>query len=228
MNELKELPFWNILTESEKNRFSETARIRSIEKRESVYTANKGMSSMHFVLDGRVKVCRYFGDMREIILDLVPHGQFASFQPILDVPDEVEYAECVKRSVIVQVNARIVKNLMEQNAGFSSFMFQQLANRYNKINSRLSLVHPTVLIRKQIVTLLLELAANFGRSVGEEVIIEHGLSQHEMACMILRTRQSVTGVLRKLKRANLINYTRTSILVRDMEKLKRWPDLDIR
>lgn len=183
---------------------------------------------MHFVLDGRVKVCRYFGDMREIILDLVPHGQFASFQPILDVPDEVEYAECVKRSVIVQVNARIVKNLMEQNAGFSSFMFQQLANRYNKINSRLSLVHPTVLIRKQIVTLLLELAANFGRSVGEEVIIEHGLSQHEMACMILRTRQSVTGVLRKLKRANLINYTRTSILVRDMEKLKRWPDLDIR
>ena len=86
----------------------------------------------------------------------------------------------------------------------------------------MSMVHPMVLIKQQVVKLILELAEDFGRSVGDEVIIEHGLSHHEMAAIIHRSRQSVTGTMRLLKKEGLINYTRTSILVRDTEQLRTW------
>ncbi|MCF8459693.1 MAG: Crp/Fnr family transcriptional regulator [Flavobacteriales bacterium] len=191
-------------------------------RREVVYAETKGLYWMHFIIEGRVKVCRHFGDMREIILDVVPHGRIASFQPIVNTPDEVEFAEALRNCRIITINAQLVKDLMQENPAFSSFMFQQMAERYNKVISRLSLVHPTILIRQQVVSLIMELAEEFGRKVGDETIIEHGLSQHEMACMIHRTRQSVTGVMRQLKKADLINYTRTSVLVRDIKKLKAW------
>ena len=169
-----------------------------------------------------MKICRHFGDLRELIVDVIPEGRFVSFQPIVDTPDEIEYAETVLKSVIIQLDPRIVRDLLNENAQFSSFMFQQLTKRYNKVVSRLSMVHPMVLIKQQVVKLILELAEDFGRSVGDEVIIEHGLSHHEMAAIIHRSRQSVTGTMRLLKKEGLINYTRTSILVRDTERLRTW------
>lgn len=225
MTDLQELPFWSYLTEHQKSAMSENYQVRNFVRREVIYAESKGLYSMHFIVEGRVKVCRYFGDMREIILDVVPHGRFASFQPIVNTPDEVEYAEAVLTSKIITINAQLIKDLMQNNSVFSSFMFQQLAERYNKTVSRLSLVHPTILIKQQIVNLILELAEDFGRSVGDETIIEHGLSQQEMAYMIHRSRQSVTGVMRQLKKEDLINYTRTTILVRDMNKLKKWAEV---
>lgn len=215
-------PFWKTLSESQKRQFAESARLQTVDVRGSIYAPSKGIDAIHYVVSGRVKVCRYFGDLREIIIDLVPEGRFISFQPILDVPDQIEYAESVFTSTIIQVNAALIKDFMNDNAAFSAIMFQQLAHRHNKVNRKLSLVHPTILIRQQIVLLLLEFAESFGRKVGYEIEIEHGLSQHEIACMIHRTRQSVTGTLRKLKQANIINYTRRSILIRDVNQLIRW------
>jgi len=225
MTELQELPFWPYLTTHQKAAVSANSQLRKFAKREMVYAENKGVYSLHFITVGRVKVCRYFGDMREIILDVVPHGRFVSFQPIVETPDEMEFAEAVLTSKIVTINAQLVKDLMQENPLFSSFMFQQLAERYNKTVSRLSLVHPTILIKQQIVNLLVELAEDFGRPVGDETIIEHGLSHHEMANMIHRSRQSVTGVMRQMKKADFVNYTRTAILVRDMNKLKKWAEV---
>lgn len=224
MVELNVLPFWSCLTDNQKAAVSENSQVRNYSKREMVYAENKGLYSMHFIAEGRVKVCRYFGDMREIILDIIPNGSFASFQPILNTPDDIEYSEAILNSTIITINAQLIKDLMNDNAAFSSFMYQQLAHRYNKVTSRLSLVHPTILIRQQIVNLLLELADQFGRPVGDETIIEHGLSHQEMACMIHRTRQSVTGIMRQLKNEDLINYTRSTILIRDVNRLKAWTE----
>jgi CRP/FNR family transcriptional regulator len=218
----QDLPFWGLLTDSQQRLVGESYRIRRLNKREPLYTAGEAMHSMYFVFEGRVKICRHFGDLRELIVDVIPEGQFVSFQPIVDTPDEIEYAETVLKSVIIQLDTRIVRDLLNENAQFSSFIFQHLTKRYNKAVSRLSMVHPMVLIKQQVVKLILELAKDFGRPVGDEVIIEHGLSHHEMAAIIHRSRQSVTGTMRLLKQEDLINYTRTSILVRDVERLTRW------
>lgn len=220
----QDLPFWDLLTDSQQRLVLESYRIKNLNKREPLYTAGEAMHSMYFVMEGRVKICRYFGDLRELIVDVIPAEQFVSFQPIVETPDEIEYAETVLKSVIIQLDTRIVRDLLNENARFSSFMFQHLTNRYNKVVSRLSLVHPMVLIKRQVVKLILELAEDFGRPVGDEILIEHGLSHHEMAAIIHRSRQSVTGAMRLLKEKDLINYTRTSILVRDKQKLKSWSE----
>jgi CRP/FNR family transcriptional regulator len=218
----QDLSFWDLLTDSQQRLVSDSYRVKNLDKRVSIFTAGEAKHSMYFVVNGRVKICRHFGDLRELIVDVIPEGQFVSFQPIVDTPDEIEYAETVLKSVIIQLDTRIVRDLLNENAQFSSFMFQNLTNRYNKVVSRLSMVHPMVLIKQQVVKLILELAEDFGRPVGDEVIIEHGLSHHEMAAIIHRSRQSVTGTMRLLKQEDLINYTRTSILVRDVERLKKW------
>lgn len=221
-NKPQDLPFWGLLTESQQRLILESFRVKVLNKREPLYTAGETMHSMYFVVEGRVKICRHFGDLRELIVDVIPSGSFVSFQPVVETPDQMEYAETLMKSEIIQLDARIIKDLLNENPRFSSFMFERLTKRYNKVATRLSLVHPMVLIRQQIVKLILELAEDFGRPVGDEVIVEHGLSHQEMAAIIHRSRQSVTGTMRLLKKKDLINYTRTSILIRDVERLKKW------
>lgn len=225
MPDFSTLPFSNLLSDSQQRNLKDNLRVRTLNKREPLYTAGETVHSMCFVVEGRVKICRHFGDLRELIVDVIPSGSFVSFQPIVETPDEMEYAETLMKSEIIQLDARIVKDLLNENPRFSSFMFQRLTKRYNKVATRLSLVHPMVLIRQQIVKLILELAEDFGRPVGDEVIVEHGLSHQEMAAIIHRSRQSVTGTMRLLKKKDLINYTRTSILIRDVERLKSWPEI---
>ena len=223
----KDLPFWDLLTESQQKLVYESCRTRVLNRRELLYTPDKVMHSWYFVVEGRVKVCRYFEDFREMIVDLIPSDKFVSFQPIVQTPDEFEYAEVVLRTRVFQFDARLMNHLMDSNNRFASHVMQQLTERYNKVVSRLSLVHPMVRIRQQVVKLILELAEDFGRPVGDEVIIEHGLSHQEMAAIIHRSRQSVTGTMRLLKQEGLINYTRTSILVRDIRKLPLWKHDDL-
>lgn len=218
----KDLPFWELLTESQQNRLKGSYQLKRLYRRETLFTTKNQSHSVCFLIEGRVKVCRYFGDFREIILDVIPSGTFVSFQPIVDTPDEIEYGETVLASLMIHIDAHLLKDFMTENARFSAFVFQQLANRYNKVVSRLSLVHPSVRIRQQVVKLILEMANEYGRPVGHETVIEHGLSQQEMATMIHRSRQSVTGAMRLLKQEDLINYTRTEILVRDIDLLAKW------
>lgn len=214
--------FWKDLSLQEQKAFLNQSKTKEFKRRDPVIHSGDEGLYLYIVIEGRIKVGKYFADFKEIMTDLVYVGDVLSVQPLAEFKDRLEYAEAVMPSRILQLNVDFVRQLMTSNLGFSKYMFSQVTKKYNRINLRLALVHPTILIKQQFVELLLLMAEDFGRSIGVEVLVEHGLSQNEMASMLHRSRQSVTGVMCTLKKANIINYTRTSILIRDMEKLRTW------
>ena len=73
--------------------------------------------------------------------------------------------------------------------------------------------------RERIIEFLLDTASKDGRKVGYEVLVKHHLTQQDIANITGTSRQTVTSVFNDLKKSNQINFSRTSILIRDIANL---------
>ncbi len=74
--------------------------------------------------------------------------------------------------------------------------------------------------RTRIIGFLHEQAAKNGMKFADETLIRHGFTHQDMANITGTSRQLVTIVLNELKKENLINFDRSSILIRDLDQLK--------
>lgn len=219
---ITKLPFWGLLTDQQKETVQKASSLKKLEAHCSVFNPTTDSGSMMFIIKGNVKLCRNSNDDREIILRIIGPQQYISLQPIFGSTDLPEYAESVNECIILKTSATELKSLIQHDWQICQLFIGELSESYNRMVGRFIQTHQSVLIHTHVVDLLLELAQDIGRKVGDEVYIEHGLTQSQLASIIHRTRQSVTVVLNKLRGAELIHYTRTSILIRDMDGLKNW------
>jgi CRP/FNR family transcriptional regulator, cyclic AMP receptor protein len=73
--------------------------------------------------------------------------------------------------------------------------------------------------RERIIAFIKEQAAKYGVKYGDETLINHGFTHQDMANITGTSRQLVTIVLNELRKKKVLNFDRTSILVRDMKKM---------
>ena len=74
--------------------------------------------------------------------------------------------------------------------------------------------------RTRIVEFLKDAASWKGKKVGYETLIQTKLTHKDIAALTGTSRQTVTTILNELKEANVINFDRKRILIRDLEKLQ--------
>jgi CRP-like cAMP-binding protein len=73
--------------------------------------------------------------------------------------------------------------------------------------------------RTRVIEFLKDAASWKGKKVGFETMIPTRLTHKDIAALTGTSRQTVTTILNELKEANLINFDRKKILIRDLEKL---------
>ena len=73
--------------------------------------------------------------------------------------------------------------------------------------------------RTRIIEFIKDSATKRGRKIGYETLLKHCLTQQDIANLTGTSRQTVTSVLNDLRKSNLINFNRNSILIRDIAKL---------
>ena len=75
--------------------------------------------------------------------------------------------------------------------------------------------------RSRIIDFLLQLAQDKGVKVGFDTMVDHFLTQQEIANYTATARQTVSTVLNRLRDKNLIYYTRKKLLIRDLSLLRQ-------
>jgi CRP-like cAMP-binding protein len=73
----------------------------------------------------------------------------------------------------------------------------------------------------RVARLLIEIAEEHGRTTDNGIEIGVSLSQEELAGLVTTSRESVARSLTSLRRRGLITTGRRSVVVRDMEGLRR-------
>lgn len=185
-----------------------------------IYNPGEPADWVYFVVSGVVKTGTFNEDGKEVIKNILYPGEMFGELGLSGMMERPDFASTLKEAVeIIRVPVKILKELINRNPDVGLKMIEKLGERISRSEKRLErLVFDDA--RTRIIDFLLEQAKKNGKKFADETLIRHGFTHQDMANITGTSRQLVTIVLNELKKENLINFDRTSILIRDVDQLK--------
>lgn len=214
VNILKDLP------EDQQEFLNRYVQIKNFPKNTFVYNPGEEADWVYFVVEGVVKTGTINEDGKEVIKNILYPGEMFGELGLSGMTERPDFASSLKSSVeVMRLPVRILKELINKNPEVGLRMIEKLGARITRSEKRLEqLVFDDA--RTRIIGFLHEQAAKNGMKFADETLIRHGFTHQDMANITGTSRQLVTIVLNELKKENLINFDRSSILIRDLDQLK--------
>ncbi|MFT5018637.1 MAG: CRP/FNR family cyclic AMP-dependent transcriptional regulator [Polaribacter sp.] len=195
-------------------------QIKSFPKSTFVYNPGEEADWVYFVIEGVVKTGTINEDGKEVIKNILYPGEMFGELGLSGMIERPDFASSLKAAVeVLRIPVEILKELIKRNPEVGLRMIEKLGARITRSEKRLEqLVFDDA--RTRIISFLHEQAAKNGMKFGDETLVRHGFTHQDMANITGTSRQLVTIVLNELKKENLINFDRSSILIRDLDQLK--------
>ena len=184
-----------------------------------VYHQGDSPDYIYFLGEGTIKIGIQHNDGREMIKRILhPEAVFGESGIYSNDPYH-NFALALNSSVIVyRIPIGRFRSFVTSSPRLSRNALGMIGNRLTNTEKRLeSLVFKDA--RARIIEFLRQNAERHGRQVGYETFFKHNLTQQDIANFTGTSRQTVTSVLNDLRKANLIYFNRTGILIRDLTKL---------
>jgi CRP/FNR family cyclic AMP-dependent transcriptional regulator len=177
-------------------------------------------ADFYLLLSGKVKVYRHTRSAREAIVNVTGPG--AQFGPALvfdtgarttavQAMTDVRLARvatavihawvCERPRLIVEMIDVLTRQLESMDDTIADLMFDDVAGR----------------VAKQV----LALADKFGQVRDGELLVDHGLTQMELAQLVVATREGTNKVLADFERRGWIRVKRRGVVIIDRERLVR-------
>ncbi len=216
---LNELAIFNALDARDRTNLATHTQRKIIPKYTFIYEAGQSSNSIYFLVKGIIKIGNTGMEEREVIKRILYPGSMFGELVLFGEGKRQDYAKTMNQECeIYQMDARVVRRLMQHNHDLSLNMLNWIGGRLKKMENKLeAMVFKDA--RTRIIEFLKESADNIGRKVGYETLIKHSLTQQDIANITGTSRQTVTAVLNELRKENLIHFNRRSILIRDLSKL---------
>jgi CRP-like cAMP-binding protein len=194
---LRELPG------EEVERLRRASRHRDYDRGATIFTPESHPHSVYLLESGLARIYRLSKQGAETTFGYVAPGEvFGELTLFGDFPRE-SFAHAVRRSRVWKVPRESFQQLIVRRPSIAMEVTRQIGERLKRIENRVEdLVFRDV--RSRVAHILIELARDFGRGQGGEVLLELELTQSELATLVGSTRQTVNASLRELEQQGLV------------------------
>lgn len=206
-------------------RLEPMCRSRKFRRGDPVYLPADSAEAAMVLAEGRIKIGSATSEGKQTILAFIEPGELFGELEALDGGPREEFAEAAEKSTVILLPAEGLRMLMAADPDLALGVTKLIGVRRRRIERRLkSLLFRSN--RQRLVSLLLELAEQYGRPSsdppGTRLAIK--LSHQEMASVIGSTRETVTVVLGELQSEKLVSIGRRKIVVTNLNDLARAAD----
>lgn len=208
------------LAPEELRQLEAVSSVRRFQAGAPVYLPSDRSHHVLLVAEGRIKLCHFTGDGKQAILAFIEPGELFGELALLTGGAREEQAECVVASVVAAIPAEAIDDLMQRHADLSLGITKLIGLRRRRIERRLKYL----LFRSnrdRLISLLLELAEQYGVEEPAGLRLRIQLSHQDLASIIGSTRETVTLVLGDLQNEGLLQLGRRKITLLDREALAR-------
>ena len=211
---LEGLPYWQDLTEAERDMIRKTASVRLYSPGEILYGHNVNCLGMIHVLMGEVRASVLSREGREITLFRVGQGDncILSASCVLAHISFESTMMATMPSEILVVPAAVFEDLCQQNIHVRCFAYELAAHRFSTV----MFVMQMMLFSSLDVRLASFLLQEYGRNLGEAIRLTH----EQIAQNINSAREAVSRMLKRFSEDGLIECKRGIILIKDMAGLR--------
>lgn len=211
---------FNGLDDEQKEFLGKYIQARTIPRSTFIYNPEEPADWVYFVINGVIKTGTINDEGKEVIKNILYPGEMFGELGLSGMQERPDFAATLKAEAeIARVPVTILKELISKNPTIGLRMIEKLGERITRSEKRLEqLIFDDA--RTRIIGFLKEQAEKNGQKFADETLIRHGFTHQDMANITGTSRQLVTIVLNELKKENLINFDRSSILIRDLSQLK--------
>lgn len=217
---LNKIPLFNSLSDSDLENLSESIRLQSLKKGQTLFRKGDEGSSLYIIKQGTIKIVlpSRLGD--EVIVTMFSEGDFFGEMALFDGKPRSADALAMEPSKIYVLNRNDFLIFLQSNINAMKSILSQLTNRLRNTDDFLESTC-FLSVSARLAKKLLELAESYGQNDGDKVYIDLSLTQKEIGDMIGSTRESINKELKILRDKGLITMQENKIQIVDITRLKR-------
>lgn len=216
----EDVDLFNILCPHKTVNMQDKHEFSTYKKNQFIYFPDEQAKYIYMIAEGRVKIGHYSEEGKEIVKAILGAGEIFGELALTGEERRADFAQAMDENTnVCPVSIDEMRGLMADNKELSFKIYKLIGLRIRKLERKIeSLVFKDA--RTRIIEFLKDAAAWKGKKVGFETMIPTKLTHKDIASLTGTSRQTVTTILNELKEANLINFDRRKILIRDLDTLK--------
>lgn len=189
------------------------ATVRSVQKGQLIFRAGVYGENVYILESGRIKVAQIAPAGREIILWFCFPGELFGLTAVPGTGPRMVFARaCTDVRLHCIARAKFLSFLLSNPRVSIELINLVLGRLYLLCDALLNATTESADIRLQ--NMLRRLSNQYGRAVGGEVCLDIPLTQQDLADMIGASRQTVSGLLNRMKDKGLLRARGRRIYVR--------------
>ena len=173
---------------------------------------------LYVIIDGKLKLGTSSGDGRENLLSILGPGEMFGELSLFDPGPRTSTATAVTDAKLLSLSHERVIPWLKQNPEVSLQLLTRLSQRLRRTNEAVGdLVFSDVPGR--VAKALIDLGDRFGKTSPEGLLVNHDLTQEELAQLVGASRETVNKALADFAGRGWLKLDGRSVLITDVERL---------
>ncbi len=175
---------------------------------------------LYVIIDGKLKLGTSSGDGRENLLSILGPGEMFGELSLFDPGPRTSTATAVTDAKLLSLSHEKVIPWLKQNPEVSLQLLTRLSQRLRRTNEAVGdLVFSDVPGR--VAKALIDLGDRFGKSTPEGLLVNHDLTQEELAQLVGASRETVNKALADFAGRGWLKLDGRSVLIADVDRLSK-------
>ena len=175
---------------------------------------------LYVIVDGKLKLGTSSGDGRENLLSILGPGEMFGELSLFDPGPRTSTATAVTDAKLLSLSHEKVIPWLKQNPEVSLQLLTRLSQRLRRTNEAVGdLVFSDVPGR--VAKALIDLGDRFGKSSPEGLLVNHDLTQEELAQLVGASRETVNKALADFAGRGWLKLDGRSVLITDVDRLSK-------
>ena len=175
---------------------------------------------LYVIIEGKLKLGTSSGDGRENLLSILGPGEMFGELSLFDPGPRTSTATAVTDAKLLSLSHEKVIPWLKQNPEVSLQLLARLAQRLRRTNEAVGdLVFSDVPGR--VAKALIDLCDRFGKTTAEGLLVNHDLTQEELAQLVGASRETVNKALADFAGRGWLKLDGRSVLITDVERLSK-------
>src|SRR5579864_3997044 len=194
--------------------------ILEYKKGQIIYNQDQPSTSIHLVIDGKVKVCRLADDGRQVVVDIYQPDEFFGESAFLGLAQRTEIAVALENTKVMTWTTSEIEEITMKRPKLAIALLQLLVQRSMDFGYRIESFSVDNIARRLARTLI-----RFSERLGarnEDGSIQMIPFTHELLSQYVGTsREIVTHYMNQFRRQGYLRYSRKGIMLY-RDALREW------
>ena len=217
---LDRIPLFSALDDEAALALRQTMVPQTLKKGKHLFQEGEPGDRLYIVLEGKIKLTHASGDGRESLLMVLGPGDMFGELSLFDPGPRTATAVAVTDSEVLGLGNTDLRPWLNGRPEVAQALLQALAHRLRRTNEIMSdLVFADVPGR--VAKALIELGEKFGSRSATGLVVNHDLTQEELAQLVGASRETVNKALADFASRGWIRLETRCVEIFDIERLSR-------